>query len=100
MKACPHCRQAPHWHFARNVSRRENADHWMFTGCTHAERFKASVPAIPSVERAALAEKWDAHAEALFDAYTASFTEPERTRFRAVLWPTPPPVIPTELKLT
>ncbi len=101
MKACCFCAEAPHWHFLRNISMATKIDTFGFAGCKHADDFTGNkLSMTPAKERAAFEEKWDAHAEALFARYTALWTEPQRISFRARLWPEPPPVIPTELKLT
>ena len=101
MKSCPHCAEIPGWHFMRNVSRTRRVDCFLFTtGCAHTADFSKSLGIVESADRAAVEQRWDAHAESLFTTYTARWTDIQRTSFRARLWPMPPPVIPTELQLT
>ena len=76
-------------------------DHFAFMGCKHAEDFVQNKFApVAAKDRADFEAKWDAHAEELFKRYTALWTDVQRESFRARLWPVPPPVIPSELKLT
>lgn len=72
MKPCPHCRQAPQWHYCRNVSRKEGGDHYLIEGCRHAEAFAKPFAFIAAAERDSFAAKWDAEAERLFAEYTTS----------------------------
>ena len=74
------------------------ATHWVFDGCHHARAFAGrAVVFVPNAERGAFEAKWDAHAEALFAAYTARWTDAQRDAYRARLWPVPPPVVPSVL---
>jgi hypothetical protein len=98
MKACPRCNHPPTWHFCSNVSRARNVICFTFVGCSHAEDFRGAVFYVtPEKERGAFEEKWDAHAESMFTAYTARWSDAERTAFCARLWPAPVPVIPAVL---
>lgn len=111
MKFCPHCHIEPSWHYASNTTARENRNepnrnHWVnwfifAPGCAHAFHFGLKrnlvTRVIPCADQPAIEAEWDAHAEELFAAYTARWTNAERTAFRAKLWPAPLPVMPTEL---
>ncbi len=99
MKLCPTCLEAPHFHYARNVSMTRKADHFVFSGCRHAAALFTQTPhaIVPSMERDAIEAKWDAEAQRLFDVYTYAWTDTQRAVFRERIWPTPPPVIPAEL---
>lgn len=105
MKCCPRCGTVPHYHYSSNVTARqnrevENRNHWtryfMWSGNRpHADDFGKTLGVVPEGDQAAISDRWDAHAEQLFTAYTATWSEVQRTAFRARIWPKPPP--PVEL---
>ncbi len=98
MKACPHCKEPPGWHYCRNVSWARKVNHFAFVGCKHAAEFRGDrFYTTADKERGEFEARWDAHAESLFALYTARWTDAERVSFRARLWPEPVPVVPAVL---
>ena len=97
MKICPVCHETPRWHFASNTSHQRKTDLYMFAGCKHSEAFLSSKLFNPAADRDAIEAKWDAHAEELFTAYTARWTDGARAALHDKLYPKPPPNIPAFL---
>lgn len=95
MLQCPQCLQTPAWHYCRNVSVKHKVDHYLFTpSCRHSEQFQRVKGFVLGKDRAATESEWDKLAENIFVSYTASWTEIERTLFKARIWPAPELVFP------
>ncbi len=103
--SCAYCgpKSAPHWHFCRNYTWKQNdrQNYFIFAGCKHFSAFAstANITFVPDGERAAWEAKWNAEAERLFAIYTGGqgWSDANRAIFRDRLWPKPPPIVPTEL---
>lgn len=93
VKSCPICTQEPAWYYARNCTMTRKVRCFILCGCPHAEAFGSLSEKVKRIvtqpELAQVENDWDAHAEKLFVGYTDRWTDPQRTAFRARLWPEP-----------
>lgn len=60
--------------------------------CQHVREFAAPIGAVTDSLRSLYEARWDAQAEELFKRHTANWTEGQRERYRAQIFPAPKPV--------
>lgn len=92
MRCCPICREAPQWHYCRNVTWREKKENHfsLAPACQHQIRFCAGVGIVADSLRSLKEAQWDQEAEKQFAEYTSTWTDVQRTAFRAEIWPPKP----------
>ncbi len=62
---------------------------YLFNGCECATKLGETAGFMEAAQTKALAKDWDAQQEAAFEVKTQSWTEPERNRYRVVLFGRP-----------
>lgn len=84
----------PAWLYANMTSGKEKRDHFTWMACSHASPMG---PAVPTAEREATVEKWNAEARRLYELRTANWSAQAREKFGRLLGfiaPTPEPKCP------
>ncbi len=83
---CCRCFEAPVFHHARNVTRKEGRAHSILWACDHFAAVRDWRP-VPDTDRPAIEARVNAEAERLFAAYTATWPDTNREAFRARVFP-------------